>query len=194
MSNDRTPLADLTARLERLERQNRGLKAGAVAAILVAGLALLLRGGGAQGVDKPPYLKASALDIVDDSGKVRVGMGVDKDGHSSLTLSDAGGVTRLDLLVTKDGFSQVRLWDPVVLGKYRAAIGVDKPAMPFVNLFSKDGKIRGSLFLNADDAPDLKLYDSNGKMRVWMNVNSKDPQDAGLGLYDADGKNTWFSK
>lgn len=78
------------ARLETRARVvNRVLGFGGVA---VAGLAVLM--GQAPKTDAPAKLKVSELIIVDDQGKTRVEIGVDKDG-AGMAVRDAKGKARL---------------------------------------------------------------------------------------------------
>jgi hypothetical protein len=198
MSNEVANLKDLTDRLERLERQNRWLKGGVVAAILGAGLVVyLIHGGSAEARradEKLPVLKGSGLSIVDRNGKVRIAAGMDKADKVSLVMYDGEGTARLDASVAKNGVPQVRFWDPAV-PFVRLTLGVDDSAQPYVNLIDTGGgKVKASMYVDTKGAPHLKLLDSKGKPRAWMAVSPNDPENAGFSLYDAKGKVIWTAK
>lgn len=88
-------------RLEKLERrnatlevQNRWMKGAGLAAVVLGGAALLAGQAGAQGKDAPRAIRASSIELVDDAGKVRMELGIDKDG-AGIDILDAKGKSRV---------------------------------------------------------------------------------------------------
>jgi hypothetical protein len=95
-------LLSVEERLERLERRNAALEAqnlwmrrAGVAAVVVAGATLLVGQVGAQDkAGKAKSIEVSAIKLVDDQGRTRMDLGVDKDGVG-LDFFDARGKVRV---------------------------------------------------------------------------------------------------
>ena len=87
-------LQRLEERNAALEVQNRWMKRAGLAAVVLGGAALLAGQAGAQGKDAVKALRVSALEIVDGAGKVRLELGVDKDG-AGIDILDANGKSRV---------------------------------------------------------------------------------------------------
>jgi len=88
----------LLMRIEKVERENRGLKiAGSIALLGVAGALFL-------GLSAPPSktIEAELVIIRDTTGKARIILGVGDEGPA-LTLLDKDGKLRVNLGVDKDG-------------------------------------------------------------------------------------------
>ena len=119
---------ELVERLERLERAHRRLKGFALAALVLAtALATIY-----ATEPVPPTITAHQFYVVDNSGKLRVRMGMwagapsvmlfDVQGNvgatveaapegASVELMDAQGIARASLQVTRSGDSHIELWD-----------------------------------------------------------------------------------
>lgn len=167
-------LADLAARLDRLERQNdrlarqnRRLKRAGVAFLVLTGAALLLGQAtpGQAGPQKDDYVFSKSFVIRDTGGKMRVALGV-FDGAAGFNLYDEDGVARARLFVDRDG--------------------------PRFTLADKDGKRRVKLSLD-DGEPVLALADGTEKTRVGLALRKAETNfdltgEAAVRLSDSKGK------
>lgn len=91
-------LADVRARLARLERQNRWLKLGLFAVLLAAGVGALVA------ADKTPADKPATPTLVDEKGNKRATLEMTKSGPALLFFSATGQEAgRIEL--TDDGFT-----------------------------------------------------------------------------------------
>jgi hypothetical protein len=138
MSSNVCDPSDLVRRVERLERQNRWLKVGGAAGLVLLGLALLA-GGPSRGFGRAED-KAEAsrpLGVRDDRGKERLRLGMGADGPG-LTFFDAEGKPQAELGMAKAGLA-LRVMG--TNGKANAGIGIDKDgvALAFID---KEGTIR----------------------------------------------------
>jgi hypothetical protein len=123
-------LEKLEMELARAKRRNRLLLATVVITAAVAMTA---------GIDRRENIvSANGFALVDESGKVRAVLGVDKDGPK-LVLSDENDTARVTLGVNKDG--------------------------PVLGLSDKNGKSRAALGVG-ERGPALALADENGKT-LW---------------------------
>jgi len=139
-------LENLERELARAKRRTRRLLAGAV---LVLGIGLVVWAFGpdktlaqvaAGGVKE---VRANQFLLVDENGKPRAKLSVDKDGPW-LVLADENG-------------------------KDRAALGVDEDG-PRLALLDANGKVRAGLAMD-EDGPGLYLYDENDNLRVMVSVD-----------------------
>jgi len=160
-------LADLEARLAKLERQNRTLKRLGLLFLLIAGSGFLV----AQAPRKPPSaapapatgaasydtLVVHRLELRDKAGKLR-GVWTAEDGYLGLALYDTAGMPRAELTLTIVG--------------------------PALDLYDDVGKSRIELMVTAD-GPHLMLLDAAGKPRAALRVLLDTPL---LGLYDGAGR------
>jgi hypothetical protein len=127
-------------------------------------------------------VRAKKFVLVDDTGKTRAVLDVDK-SEPGLTLLDAAGKPRAGLRVSAAGPS-LDLYDAA--GKPRAGLFVVAGG-PVLTLADAAGKWRASLGVLAGGSS-LDLYDAAGKPRAGLFVLAGEP---GLTLYDAAGKMTW---
>lgn len=167
MNTDTRSLADLEARLAKLERQNRRLKRLGLLFLLIAGSGFLL----AQAPRKPlsaapvPATPAASYDtLVVHRLELR-----DKAG----TL---GGLWTADLIGPR-----LELYDTA--GEMRVWLSVT-PGGPVLDLSDTARKTRARLSVTAD-GPDLRLYDAAEKRRAGLSVGDAGPA---LGLYDTAGQ------
>jgi hypothetical protein len=147
---------EIGERVARLERKNRRLTLALVLMGLTA--ALLATVALALTCLVPQVARARNFLLLDDHGKTRAMLGMDKDGPR-LVLCDENGKERALLGAFKDGSPHLDLWDES--GRNRAGLTVSK------------------------DGPVLNLADGNGKPRVILTVFKDSPA---LGLVDANGR------
>ena len=103
-----SPIASLEARLARLEGENRRLRRQwrwTLVLVLGLGGALFLWTAG------PDELTVRGLSIRDDSGRLRVRIGLDDGGWVAQSFFDSSGVERIRLGIAADGTARQRLFD-----------------------------------------------------------------------------------
>jgi hypothetical protein len=211
MNNHTPSLADLEARLAKLERQNRRWQHLGLFFLLIAGSSFLL----AQAPRKSPgaapapaarpasfdTLVVHRLELRDKAGKLRGLWSVEAD-KASLDLYDAAGKSRVGLEVMANssglnlsntagnvGASLAVLADSPVFGLFDAArqarvwlsVLADSPGL---DLYDAAGKLRAGFDVTAD-GPRLVLADAAGKPRVGLGVMAEGPNVA---LFDAAGE------
>jgi hypothetical protein len=69
----------------------------------ILGVALLAREGGVSAAATPDVVRARALEIVDDAGRVRAQIDVEEGGSVVFRLRDASGELRVKLGADRDG-------------------------------------------------------------------------------------------
>jgi hypothetical protein len=142
MSENRSELAEVRARLERMERAFLRWKQGT--ALLVLGLAACAVLGGAAAERPPKEFQVQTLRIVDRDGKDRIVLTADP-SSPDLTFLDPAGKSRLTLDLAGD----------------------QRPVVQF----SDTGGEKGRLTLGMEDGtPLLQLYDHAGRKRVVFGV------------------------
>jgi hypothetical protein len=150
-------IEDLSARVERLERANRRLKAaGALGLVLAFGVAATgqiikprdeVRGGSFVAIEPGgkacvsmsagPLPGSGGLAFLDREGKARCSL--DSWGEDSkLEIREKGGDVQALVVVEKDGSAGVRVSDSQ--GRLRAEIGVRANGDPALVLYDKEGK------------------------------------------------------
>jgi len=92
---------ELDARLTRLERENRWLKAAALGA-----LAVCLMGQDWGIID---VVRARSVLIVDNHGTTRIGLGVGDDGNAAVSLHDGAGDISTMIWAEPNGTSQMMI-------------------------------------------------------------------------------------
>jgi len=128
-------VAVLAQRAARLERQNRHLRLGGL--VMVALLTGLIALAAVPGLEYFKSVEAERILVLDETGKVRGGLWVDKDGASTLALSDQNGVVRATLRVPVTG-PRLDLCSPK--GTPQASLIVDS-AGPALELRNEEGML-----------------------------------------------------
>jgi len=108
MTPDHPDFKTVMARLEKLERQNRGFKLAGVVGLLLLAAALVL---GAAG-PRPRVLETQELIIKDKNNKVRTWMRVVDERGPNVALLDENGKTRFMLDMNGTGQVAVKFIDP----------------------------------------------------------------------------------
>jgi hypothetical protein len=207
MATQPMDLAQLTERLERLEkrneqlsRHNRWLRTGILAVVLGVGLAVTLQqttaapGTGLPNPTpgKPTVLTATGVNIVDNAGRVRMSLAVGGDGSAGVVLYRSGKDLAANFFVDSNGLPQLHMFDATK--NKRQVLGVNSDGQPHLSQFDKTGSKRASYFLDKDSGANTVLYDSNKVVRAWLNVAAGFPETPALGLYDARGGAIWVAK
>ncbi len=194
-------IEEMSARLEKVERQNRWMRAGGIAALVLAAAGAAM----GQAVPAPKVIQAERFEVVDSKGKSRVSIGAAEDGSSGLEISDnkgkprvavgaftngcvglilydGDGKRRTEISVLQDGSPVLRLCDKEE--KDRAALAVHPDGCPGFGLLDKEEQSRMGFALAVDGAPAIMLSDRRGKDRVTLELIAESPL---LGLSDSKG-------
>jgi len=134
-----------------------------------------------------PYIQTKNVDVIDQSGKVRIRLSTSSaNGASGLEMFD-GTSTNPKIVVgtLPDGTSNILLMDGN--GKRRASF--DFLPQGSVRLALVNAALTGGLVLGSDNESVLIFSDNNKKKRAAFGMSVLD--DPGLGIYDGDGKVIW---
>jgi len=172
-------IEDLSARLEKVERANRFMRAfGVLAIVLGVGVAAM-----GQGASPPKVIKAERFEVWDKDGTRRAVLATDSDGVAMLTLGDKAAKARMTLSVDTNGSPSLSLTDQK--GKGRVVLHVlSLLGDPMLTLFDKDGEAcaqLGSFGRNAH----LTFLGKEGKSH--MDLYSEPSGDSGLAFSDVKG-------
>ena len=172
----------MSARLERVERQNRSLKRLNVA-ILVG--CLLVLAAGAWRPEAAKTIEAESLILRDKEGKIRATLSPGLGDNASLVLLDQNQMPRLMAGLMKDGDPFISLKG--AQGKNRASlIANSKNDSSSFQLSDDEGKPRATMSLLSDGTPSLVLSDRDGRQKADLSL-TKDGHPK-LSLMDSDGK------
>ena len=176
---------ELEARLQRLERDNRRLKAGGVVA-LSAVLVVFLMG---QTAPVPDEIKAKRFTAVDEKGRTRAVLIGTLTG-SSLSLRDDKGNERVSLFVSDGGPLLIFDEEDERLELESSSLRLRNKGMSAVldlgvagaNFYLAHNGISNTAWLGADSTGTyLNLGDDTGAQRVSIGVTEAGP---GLSLFD----------
>ncbi len=95
-------------------------------------------------------IMARRLAIVDESGRERIGLGVDSADHPELRLRDEHGAVRASLAIGDDGHAALQLFDGAECR--RALLAVRRDGFGELALLDRTGAIRAALGAAGDDA------------------------------------------
>jgi len=178
---DEQRLEVLSARLDRLERENRRMRrAGGV---LLAGLAALVLTGQALPAGAPRVVEAELFVLRDSGGSTRAVLHTQADGSPSLDFRDAAGRPRASLGVQGDA---AHFGLTGTSGKGGTFLRTQANGRPSLILADANGTRRATLFLSDDGSATLAFSDRQRASRVVLNALENGP--LGLWLYDADGR------
>jgi hypothetical protein len=141
-------------RLERLERrntslenQNRWLKRAGMLGVVALGTVWLIVPAGAQQAEKVGTIKTREIVLVDDTGKPRLELGVDKNG-AGLEIKDAQGKTRVVVgegtIPGLDNNPGAGVWIFDDKERPRVGVGVGKDGVGLVVLDEKGKPVDGA--------------------------------------------------
>jgi hypothetical protein len=154
MKNAKDELGPLTARIARLEQQNRWLRLGLLSLAAVAGLADVV---GAAPNKEPRIVEAEGFILRDAKGVARVEMG--KDGFF---INNEDGKHRVSIFATKEGGAGIGVFADDTYKKQVLLAIQDK--LNFCGITVNDEKGTNRIFLNtAKGKPQLELRDEAGK-------------------------------
>jgi hypothetical protein len=189
-----TPPDSLSARLDRLERENRRWKRVAFGSwVAVAALFLLGQGPPRPGVPGR-VVEADRFILRDARGRTGATLGWEADGTSRLALYDPAGRPRAMMAVGAGGAPGLTLLDTDGT-TVRATLVVGPDGAPGFALFDPAGKPRLAVALfhgspagrpttGVEPAPAMVTYDAAGVVRTTFGIRGS---DAGLELADNKG-------
>lgn len=147
---------EILERLEKLERENRWLKRGGMAAVALASLVVIL----GMASPAPQTLTAHQILLTDSSGRVRMKLSAVGRKFPFLSFYGPGDRTMLSL---EGGGPQPGLAIHDVSGKTRILLGGLSPDLSFYN-----GAGDTTVSLDGSLGPRLMLFDSAGNLRVEL--------------------------
>ncbi len=178
MTQEMPDFQALVGRLEKVEKQNQGLRraVAAMAVLAVAAMAI----GAAQ--PKNRTVEAEAFILRDAEGQERAKL-VAPSGYPGFILNDENGTPRMRLSVVEG--PSLSLYDRN--GNLRSKLWLqdDDPVLFFYNSDEKNQLGIGAI----KDEPSLFLFDKNGKPRIGLAM----AEEAGLAFFKDDGKTISYS-
>ena len=166
---------EIISRLHKLEKQNRYMKLGGLAIVLLVVTTLLT--GASKKPDVAEEIRAKKIAVVDEQGKDVIVI-TSLNNVSRITIFDSTGTIRCGLGAV-DGKSMLGMFDSK--GKYRLGLLADDTSS---SLSLNDSKGKSRLGLGADDtSSSLMLNDSNGNNRLRLSET-----DVGSLLFMNDSK------
>jgi hypothetical protein len=162
---------ELAGRLERLERDNRRLKRFALAALVLA--ATLATIYATQPV--PESFTAHEFNVVDDSGGVRVKMGMLL-GKPVITFFDAQNMPRALMGVDSSGAPNIYFNDAQGTPRMDMSIG---ESGPYIMLRDAGGNPGARLEVTASGQPEISLLDQQGFGLFLGNTSTITPTTGG---------------
>jgi len=172
-------IEELSARLERVERANRRMRALGAAALLV--LAGLVTAGFANSTWRD--VKHDRIEIVDKQGKTRIRLSADDDGSPWIVLSDIHGGTGVSLSVSPDKTPFLKLSGPADIGS--AILMVGKDADPKLLLSGSKFTDESAALSLGSQGPGLRISAGKGKGSASVSALGGDPA---LLVFDKDGR------
>jgi hypothetical protein len=171
-------MEELSVRLEKVERQNRRLRAGgSLALVLIVALAAL-----GQVAPSGKVVSAERFEVRDSGGKLRSLLAVIDDGVPALAFYDADGKGRALIGVNKDGFPHLEFLDKD--RKTLIGLAVSPDGSPGLGL--RVGEMGSLLTAGTDGSQSLSFIDKGGSVRAGLTI-APDGSPAFL-LFDKDGK------
>lgn len=152
---------EMRARIDRMERQLKRWRRGALAAL---GLALVVIAG-AMAAPPVKELSVRTLRVVDDTGKDRIVLTANPE-EADLTFFDPSGKSRLTLDVAKDRRPVLYFSDETNKESNRLTLGLEDEGHPALMLYDGNGKKRVSFGIPKEGGPVIRVLDENEKLRM----------------------------
>jgi len=178
---------DIAERLGKLEKRNRRLQRGVIAATIAFSTVILM----GQAAPSPRIVEAQKFVLKDANGNVRGWMGIIGKG-SELTLGNVNSQPMISLEVSTDS-GDVHLY-----GSRRSGMNLGiNSGNPSISIVDSDGQ--GGAGLNfGKNGPSLKLEDGRGFSAVMGTSQVENPDrqaqyttTASITLFDKDKKVIW---
>jgi hypothetical protein len=155
MQSDRSEIERVRDRLEKLERKHRRRIAAEVLVLAMIGAALLM----GQSPKRMRTIDAEAFVLVDDSGKERAQLTVNKEGAVAFGLKSADGVADANMGVLADGTITFRMRNP----RKSAVIDIASDGSATLRMNEKYAKSALELGIDAAGKPRFVMSDAEGK-------------------------------
>lgn len=152
---------EMRDRLDRMERQLRRWRRGAVAGLGLAAVAV----AGAMAQPPAKELVVKTLRVVDDAGKDRIVLSSNPD-EADLTLFDPSGKSRLTLDVAKDRRPVLLFADESNKESNRLVLGLEDEGHPALLLYDGTGHKRVAFGIPKEGGPVIRILDESGKLRM----------------------------
>jgi hypothetical protein len=157
--------AEITKRLQNLERQNFRYRLGGAGLALFAFAAFLM---GQSKPDVASVVEAQSFVLRDKSGNLRGTFAVDsKTDASTLVLADQSGKIRAEFKVANDGNAGIAFGD--ANGQPRLIMGLKDAGSPDVGFADSQGNLRIGIGLDPDELPAIVMYDEKRNI-VWRAI------------------------
>jgi hypothetical protein len=150
----------MSDRLERMERQLRRWKFGAL------GLAVVVVAG-AMAAPQFRELSVRSLRIVDDAGKDRIVLTAEP-SLPDMTFFDPSGKSRLTLDIAKDRRPVLLFADESGRESNRLTLGLEDEGHPGLVLYDGAGRKRITFGIPRDGGPVIRVLDENEKLRMRL--------------------------
>jgi hypothetical protein len=160
MVDNRSELAELHERLERMERSLRRWRIGAALIVPLAAVGIF---AGASADPAARELSVQTLRIVDREGKDRIVLTAEPT-IPDMTFFDPGGKSRLTLDIDDD-HKPVLQFSEAGEEKGRLTVGIDEGA-PMLQIYDHSGKKRLMFGLPKAAGPILRILDEDGRMQT----------------------------
>lgn len=161
MSDGRGFEQEMRDRLDRLERQLRRWRRGALALAGVTALAV----AGAMAQPPAKELTVKKLRVVDDAGKDRIVLSADP-VEADLTFFDPSGKSRLTIDVAKDRRPVLQFSDDANKESSRMTLGLEDEGHPALTLYDGSGRRRVTFGIGKQGGPVLRVLDENGRLQT----------------------------
>jgi len=174
-------IEELSARMEKVERANRRMKAAGIAALVLvaAGVAM------GQAATPPKVIQAERFEAVDMNGNARGVLESGPGGNAHLALCDGLGKVRFEVSRIADDAPTLVLRDRDE--NSRAILTLTQPdGDPAMWVYGRGKKLRVGLGAGPRGAYGLTVTDQEGKAGVSLGVDMEGA--AQINLSDKDGK------
>lgn len=149
---------EMRRRLDRMERQLRRWRLGALGLAVVAV-------AGAMATPQARELTVKTLRIVDDAGKDRIVLTAEP-SRPDMTFFDPSGKSRLTLDIAKDRRPLLLFADESGKEANRLTLGLEDEGHPGLILYDGHGRKRITLGIPKDGGPVIRVLDENEKLRM----------------------------
>ena len=148
-------------RLEKIERENRWMKAGLAVLLLVSCAVFVMGQVPGQEREQSEYYFGRAFVVVDEAGNARATLGVDDNGNPALGMLDEAGTMRA-ILGLSDGKPLLGMSDEA--DNVRATLGLSDHGVPVLGMSDEAGNMRATLGFTEEGEPGIGIFDANGKL------------------------------
>jgi hypothetical protein len=136
-----------------------------------------------RGQTVPQTITAHGFNVVDDSGRVRLRLGI-IEGGPTIQFFDARDKPRMQITLTLEGAPSIWLCDAEIAP--RVGISLDSSGEPGIGLCDAQGQVRALMGYNPEGGRGNGILDAQGKLQVGMDTDSSGKPK--VRLCDSEGK------